>query len=142
MKRPPRVFLVERMEYQMAHSGIAIAFMADMLLDPNAFLPFYKHVKKQFCQEVFDFLLISEEYKSQPTAVRKALEQKIYSEFVSSKSQQQINLPEKLRTQIQNSLGFGKYNIFENAQAHCAEMLGSNYWMEWKKRPGRNPTVI
>jgi hypothetical protein len=113
--------------------SLAKNFIIELSTERLAFIPFYQHIQKQLCQEVMDFFLAAYHYRLQPAGLRLINEKVIFNHFISRKSKKQVNLAEKLLKKIEENMGKGTANVFDEALFHCAESLATNYWLDFTK---------
>jgi hypothetical protein len=135
-------------------SALSSTFVTEMLTHPGSFCDFYEFVEKKLSAETLDFCMVALYYKSCPAVHRKFMEPQIFECFVKNQSPKEINIPAKIRKevrmnyssfvsflclylysftlfiwQVEQVLGLGKSEVFDDALVHCTESLCTNFWI-------------
>jgi len=106
-------------------------YLDEIFADAHLTNLFDKFLQERFCEENLAFFRAATAYKALSSeAERIAAARTIFSNFIASDAQLEINIPSTTRVPLEKSIFTGAEGVFDAAIIDCKRML------EWDSAPG------
>ena len=108
----------------------------DCLASEKLFNELMVIAKEQWCTENLNFLQEVKNYEKASQNEMKKFAEKIFNTFISSTSEQEINISQQLKNQIQTKLNENDINkdLFEDARIAVYRLVEGGVYEVWLKK--------